>query len=199
MLLLCFKTSASITIFYDSQIWLLQGLKCFFVISYLQIIYWPCSIGDYWIHDKQNHTKVRNIEQIGFSCVKEDIWNTFGFINGWFYFTLWSSQYYLQVPTNLSKSIEFFPLLTYTLLYKSHNFQWHYFWCILSLLLLIRLFSIFLNFQYFPLKLILFLLLLGNLIIKYISGAYKLYLLLLCDSVQFPPFIYYLCLKCHYY
>jgi len=51
-------------------------------LPYLQIIYWPCSIGDYWIRDKQNHTKVRNIEQIGFSCVKEDICGTFGFING---------------------------------------------------------------------------------------------------------------------
>lgn len=77
-----------LTVFCDFQIWLLQGLECFFVTSCLWITCWHCSTGDYWIYDKQNHTKVRNIEQIGCRMLLLCQWRhlEYFWLHWWFYY-----------------------------------------------------------------------------------------------------------------
>lgn len=74
-----------------------SGTGCFFVISYLQITYWCSTIGDDWVHDQQNHTKVRNIELIGYRMLLLCQWRQLGCL--WFHW--WSLFYCLTIALKL--------------------------------------------------------------------------------------------------
>lgn len=85
-----------LTILYDFHTWLLQGLGCFFVISYLQVMYWHCSIGDYWIHDKTT-LKSRNIELISCRILLFCQWRYLE----WLWFHWWLLLYCLTITLKL--------------------------------------------------------------------------------------------------